>query len=74
MVSLIKTNIAESGKGVKGEFLADSKEDVLPTEWEWKHSDLGEVIKGSILPGSICITPALDMCVMANDGTWGPWL
>lgn len=74
MVSMIKTNIAESGKGVKGEFLADSKEVVLPTEWEWKHSDLGEVIKGSILPGSICITPALDMCMMANDGTWGPWV
>lgn len=25
MASLIKTNIAESGRGIKGEFLADSK-------------------------------------------------
>ena len=23
---------------------------------------------------SIVITPALDVCIMANDGTWGPWL
>lgn len=29
---------------------------------------------GSITPGSICYTPALDMCVMGNNGQWGPWV
>ena len=36
MVSLIKAKKAEVGEGILGEFLADSKEDTLPTEVEWK--------------------------------------
>jgi len=74
MVSLIKAKKAEVGEGILGEFLADSKEDTLPTEVEWKRASLGDTFKGKILPGSICYTPALDTCIMANDGTWGPWL
>lgn len=51
--------------------LADSKEDTLPT----LIADVpGLTGAGSITPGSICYTPALDMCVMGNNGQWGPWL
>lgn len=27
-----------------------------------------------ILPGSICVTPALDIAIMGNDGEWGEWV
>lgn len=27
-----------------------------------------------ILPGSVCITPALDIAIMGNDGKWGEWV
>lgn len=27
-----------------------------------------------ILPGSVCITPALDIAIMSNDGKWGEWV
>ena len=50
---------------------ADSKEDVLPTVLADVEGLSGV---GRITPGSICYTPALDACVMANDGTWGPWV
>ena len=59
------------GEGILGKFLADSKEDTLPTEVEWKRASLGDTFKGKILPGSICYTTACDVCIMANDGTWG---
>ena len=74
MVSLIKAKKAEVGEGILGKFLADSKEDTLPTEVEWKRASLGDTFKGKILPGSICYTTACDVCIMSNDGTWGPWL
>ena len=53
------------------ELLADSKEDTLPTLIA---DVLGLTGTGSIAPGSICYTPALDICIMANDGTWGAWV
>lgn len=28
----------------------------------------------TILPGSVCITPALDIAIMGNDGKWGEWV
>lgn len=28
----------------------------------------------TILPGSVCITPALDIAIMGNDGEWGEWV
>lgn len=74
MVSLIRARRAEAGEGIIGEFLADSKEDVLPTEIEWKRASLGDTFKGKILPGSICHTTELDMCVMGNNGKWGAWI
>lgn len=46
----------------------------IPTEVEWKRASLGDTFKGKILPGSICYTTACDVCIMANDGTWGPWV
>ena len=73
MGSLIKANKAEVGEGILGEFLADSKEDTLPTEIEWKRASLGDTFKGKILPGSICYTPAYDVCIMGNNGEWGAW-
>lgn len=73
MVSLIKAKRAETGDGILGEFLADSKEDILPIEIEWKRASLGDTFKGKVLPGSICYTPALDMCIMGNNGQWGAW-
>lgn len=63
-VKLIDIKRTYSGGGMCLKLLADSKEDTLPTLTG----------AGSITPGSICYTPALDMCIMANDGTWGPWV
>ena len=50
--------------------LADNTTDALP-------SDGGGVVGMNsgqkILPGSIAVTPALDVSVMGNDGEWGGW-
>lgn len=71
MVTLIDIKRTYGDGGMRLELLADSKEDVLPTQL----ADVpGITGAGSITPGSICFTPALDMCIMANDGTWGPWV
>lgn len=71
MVKLLDIKRTYSDGGMCLELLADSKEDALPTLL----SDVpGLYSTGNITPGSICITPALDMCVMANDGTWGVWV
>ena len=70
-VKLIDIKRTYSGGGMCLKLLADSKEDVLPTLL----SDIdGLSGAGGGTPGSIVITPALDVCIMANDGTWGPWL
>lgn len=51
--------------------LADSKEEVLPTRAE----DIPGVERvGGIGRGSICITPNFDICMMGNEGKWGPWI
>ena len=71
MVRLLDIKRTYSDGGMRLLLLADSKEDTLPT----LIADVpGLTGAGSITPGSICYTPALDMCVMANDGTWGPWV
>lgn len=71
MVTLLDIKRTYSDGGMRLLLLADSKEDTLPTLL----SDIdGLSGAGSITPGSICYTPALDVCIMANDGTWGPWL
>ena len=71
MVTLLDIKRTYSDGGMRLLLLADSKEDTLPTLL----SDIdGLSGAGSITPGSIVITPALDVCIMANDGTWGPWL
>lgn len=71
MVRLLDIKRTYSDGGMRLLLLADSKEDTLPTQL----SDVpGITGAGSITAGSICITPALDMCIMANDGTWGPWV
>lgn len=71
MVRLLDIKRTYSDGGMRLLLLADSKEDTLPTQL----SDVpGITVAGSITAGSICITPALDMCIMANDGTWGPWV
>ncbi len=71
MVTLLDIKRTYGDGGMRLELLADSKEDVLPTQL----ADVpGITGAGSITPGSVCITPALDMCIMANDGTWGPWV
>lgn len=71
MVTLLDIKRTYGDGGMRLELLADSKEDVLPTQL----ADVpGITGAGSITAGSICITPALDMCIMANDGTWGPWV
>ena len=70
-VKLIDIKRTYSGGGMCLKLLADSKEDTLPT----LIADVpGLTGAGSITPGSIVITPALNVCIMANDGTWGPWL
>lgn len=70
-VKLIDIKRTYSDGGMRLLLLADSKEDTLPTLL----SDIdGLSGAGSITPGSICYTPALDMCVMGNNGQWGPWL
>ncbi len=71
MVRLLDIKRTYSDGGMRLLLLADSKEDTLPTLL----SDIdGLSGAGSITLGSIVITPALDVCIMANDGTWGPWL
>ena len=71
MIKLLDIKRTYGDGGMRLELLADSKEDVLPTQL----ADVpGITGAGSITAGSICITPALDTCIMANDGTWGPWL
>lgn len=71
MVTLLDIQRTYSSGEMRLELLADSKEDTLPT----LIADVpGLTGAGSITPGSICYTPALDMCVMGNNGQWGPWL
>lgn len=71
MVRLLDIKRTYSDGGMRLLLLADSKEDTLPTLL----SDIdGLSGAGSITPGSICYTPALDMCVMGNNGQWGPWV
>lgn len=71
MVTLLDIKRTYSDGGMRLLLLADSKEDTLPTLL----SDIdGLSGAGVVTPGSIVITPALDVCIMANDGTWGPWL
>lgn len=71
MVTLIDIKRTYGDGGMRLELLADSKEDILPTQL----ADVpGITGAGSITAGSICITPALDVAIMANDGTWGPWV
>lgn len=71
MVELLDIKRNYSDGGIRLELLADSKEDTLPT----LIADVpGLTGTGSIAPGSICYTPALDICIMANDGTWGAWV
>lgn len=70
MVRLLDIKRTYSDGGMRLLLLADSKEDTLPTLL----SDIdGLSGAGSITPGSICYTPALDMCVMGNNGQWGAW-
>ena len=64
MVTLLDIKRTYSDGGMRLLLLADSKEDTLPT--------LLSDIDG--LSGAGGITPASDVCIMANDGTWGPWL
>nr|DAG58289.1 MAG TPA: hypothetical protein [Caudoviricetes sp.] len=69
-VKLLDIKRTYPDRGMRLEFLADSKEDTLPT----LIADVpGLTGAGSITPGSICYTPALDMCVMGNNGQWGAW-
>ena len=71
MVTLLDIQRTYSSGEMRLELLADSKEDTLPT----LIADVpGLTGAGSITPGSICYTPALDMCVMGNNGQWGPWV
>lgn len=71
MVTLIDIKRTYGDGGMRLELLADSKEDVLPTQL----ADVpGITGAGSITAGSICITTNLDVTIMANDGTWGPWV
>jgi len=72
MVTLLDIKRTYSDGGMRLLLLADSKEDTLPTLL----SDIDGLsgAGGGVTPGSIVITPALDVCIMANDGTWGPWL
>lgn len=71
MVRLLDIKRTYSDGGMRLLLLADSKEDTLPTLL----SDIDELSgAGGVTPGSIVITPALDACIMANDGTWGPWV
>lgn len=71
MVTLIDIKRTYGDGGMRLELLADSKEDVLPTQL----ADVpGITGAGSITAGSICITTNLDVAIMANDGTWGPWV
>ena len=71
MVTLLDIQRTYSSGEMRLELLADSKEDTLPT----LIADVpGLTGAGRITPGSVCYTPALDMCVMGNNGQWGPWL
>lgn len=51
--------------------LADSKEEKLPTKVKEIEGMTGEE---EVDKGSICITPAMDVCIMGNNGKWGEWL
>lgn len=73
MVTLVRA-MRDNEDGILGTFLAETKEDTLPTTWTWRHGKYGSEHEGQIRPGSICITPSLDVTIMANDGTWGAWV
>ena len=70
MVRLINPEILIASGGTL-EFLADSKEDELPTEMDQVE---GVNMTGPIRAGSICYTPAADVAIMGNDGKWGAWI
>ncbi len=71
MVELIEIKGTYGEAGMMLLLLADSKDDELPLNCQ----DVpGISTLGKIHRGSICITPKLDFCMMANDGTWGPWV
>lgn len=70
-VKLLDIKRTYSDGGMRLVLLADSKEETLPT----LIADVeGVYSAGNITPGSVCITPSLDFCMMANDGTWGAWV
>ena len=58
-------------KNIRLKLLADSKDDVLPTLVKDVPGITGDE---AIDAGSICITPAMDVCIMGNNGKWGEWL
>ena len=71
MVRLLDIKRTYSDGGMRLLLLADRKDDALPT----KISEIeGLSGAGGVTHGSICYTPALDVCVMGNDGTWGEWV
>ena len=71
MVTLLDIKRTYSDGGMRLLLLADSKEDVLPTQLSEIPGLSGA---GWVTPGSIIITPALDMCIMGNNGKWGAWI
>lgn len=70
MVRLINPEVLIASGGTL-KFLTDSKEDELPTEMDQVE---GVNMTGPIRAGSICFTPELDVAIMGNNGTWGPWV
>lgn len=51
--------------------LADNTTDALPTNG----TNVEEMYpEQSFLPGSVAITPALDIAIMGNNGEWGEWV
>ena len=71
MIKVLEIVQLKPQKNIRLKLLADSKDDVLPTlvkDVPWITGD--EIIDA----GSICITPAMDVCIMGNNGKWGEWL
>lgn len=71
MVTALEIVQTRPQKKLRLKLLADSKEEKLPTKVKEIEGMSGEE---EVDKGSICITPAMDVCIMGNNGKWGEWL
>lgn len=66
-----KTSDNPSGNAIRCTLLADTTSEALPATGEGVINMSDETV---INPGSVAITPAGDVAIMANNREWGEWM